>query len=71
MTEHQIHILTGILLAAVFLLGMIALFAPASRRRAAKANPDKSGKMELLNFDEARRRKKNRIKYRKEGKRKR
>ena len=70
MTEHQIHILTRILLAAVFLLGMIALFAFASRRRRAKANSDKSEKVELLNFDEARRRKNNRVKRRQAGKKK-
>jgi hypothetical protein len=69
MTEHQIHILTRVILAIVFLLGMIALFAFVSRRRA-KANSGKAEKIELLNFDEARRRKNNRLRRHKNGGRK-
>jgi preprotein translocase subunit SecG len=72
MTEHQIHILTRVILAIVFLLAMIALFAFMSRRRA-KTNSgkaDKAEKIELLNFDEARRRKNNRLRRHKNGGRK-
>jgi preprotein translocase subunit SecG len=61
MTEHQIHILTRVVLALVFFIGLIALFAFSSRRRTKKmaAEAKKKDEVEFLNFDEARRRRAN------------
>lgn len=62
MTEHQIHVLTRIFLAFVFIVGMIALFAFLSSRRAkaVSAKAKKKDEGEFYNFDEVRRRELNR-----------
>lgn len=69
MTEHQIHILTKFLMALPVMLGMIVFFSFVGRRYA-KRGSVKTEKIELLNFDEARRRKNNLNKKNQRGKRK-
>lgn len=61
MTEHQIHILTRVILALVFFIGLIALLAFLSKQRAKKmaAETKKKDEVEFLNFDEAHRRRAN------------
>lgn len=61
MTEHQIHIITRIILALMFFIGLTALFGFISRRRSKKISVEtkRIEKVEFLNFDEPRQRRAN------------